>query len=370
MTRIPLLLLLSLSMLSVVNGQNPSPVPGDFGPDPANIPVPTAATPPPAGVPMLPFKFGPRPVPPLGQKFGNVAAVAITPEGHLLVFNRNAPIQMVEYDASGSKVLRVFNPNIAVNPHALRIDRHGNIWVSDSYWNVLYKLNSKGEVLMMLGRRGENAAWSDTAWNGMFNQPLDVAFDQDDNFYVVQSHGGTSPPEDCSFCTTYPYAARPDRKAVAARPPVVQGSDPRLIKFDKDGKFVASVSLAHPTGPFATIHTVVVSPTGELWVGDRNAKKLLVFDRNLKKLREIQVNFLTCGLYVDAQGGLWMSAGMDGMIFKLDWNGRILGWFGKWGNNPESNDIGEAHQLAVSKDLRTIWVADSLLAHVLKIETN
>ena len=75
-------------------------------------------------------------------------------------------------------------------------------------------------------------------------------------------------------------------------------------------------------------------------------------------------------LFVDAQGGLWMSAGMNGMVFKLDWNGKVLGWFGKWGNNVDSNDIGEAHQLAVSKDLKTVYVADSLLAHVLKIERN
>ena len=370
MKKLAMFLLSSVCMSTVISGQNPSPTPGDFGPDPSNIPVPTAPTAPPPGVPMLPFKFGARPVPPLGQKFGNVAAVAMTPEGHLLVFNRNAPIQMVEYDATGSKVLRVFNPNIAVNPHALRIDRYGNIWATDAYWNVLWKLNPKGEPLMMLGRRGENGAWNDAEWNGMFNQPLDIAFDQNDNFYVVQGHGGTSPPEDCSFCTTYPYAARPDRHAVAAKPPVVQGSDPRLMKFDKNGRFLASVSLAHPAGPFATTHTVVMSPTGELWVGDRNAKKLVVFDRNLKKLREIDVNYLTCGLFVDAKGGLWMSAGMNGMVMKLDWSGKILGWFGKWGPNADSNDIGEAHQLAVSKDLKTIYVADSLLAHVLKIESN
>ncbi len=370
MKRPAVLLFLCACVVTVVSAQNPSPTPGDFGPDPANIPVPTAATPPPAGVPMLPFRFGARPAPPLGQKFGNVAAVAFTPEGHLLVFNRNAQIEMVEYDATGSTVLRVFNPNIAINPHALRVDRYGNIWATDGYWNVLWKLNAKGEVLMMLGKRGENAAWNDAEWNGMFNQPLDIAFDQDDNFYVVQGHGGTSPPEDCSFCTTYPYAARADRHAVAARPPVVQGSDPRLMKFDKNGRFVASVSLAHPTGPFATTHTVVVSPTGELWVGDRNAKKLIVFDRNLKRLREIQVGYLTCALFVDAQGGLWMGAGMDGMVFKLDWNGKVLGWFGKFGNNPDSNDIGEAHQLAVSRDLKTIYVADSINAHVLKMESN
>ena len=366
MKKLTLLLLLTVFASPAVLGQ--SHTPGDGGPDPANIASRTAPVAPPAGVPVLPFHFGARPVAPLGQKFGNVAAVAFTPEGHLLVFNRNPQIEMVEYDATGTRVLRVFNPNIAINPHALRIDRHGNIWVSDAYWNVVWKLSTKGDVLMMLGRRGENGAWNDAAWNGMFNQPLDIAFDQDDNFYVVQGHGGTSPPEDCSFCTTYRYSAGPNRRAVAANPPVVQGSDPRIMKFDKTGRFITSASLAHPTGPFATTHTVVMSPTGELWIGDRNAKRLIVVDRNLKRLREIEVGYLTCGLFVDSQGGLWMSAGMDGMVFKLDWNGKILGWFGKWGTSPDSNDFGEAHQLAVSKDLKTIYVADSVNARVVKME--
>ena len=371
MKKLTLLLPVFVCFSIVVSGQNPSPTPGDNGPDPANIANPAAVTPPPAGVPMLPFHFGLRPVAPLGLKFGNIASVAFTPEGHLLVFNRNAPIEMVEYDATGTNVLRVFNPNIAINPHALRVDRYGNIWTTDAYWNVLWKLNPKGEVLMKLGTRGETAAWSDTAWNGMFNQPLDIAFDQDDNFYVVQGHGGTSPPEDCTFCTTYPYSAGPNRRGVAAKTPVVQGSDPRIMKFDKTGRFLTSTSLAHPTGPFATIHTVVLSPTGELWVGDRNAKTLIVLDRNLKKLREIQEDFLTCSLYVDSKGGLWMAGGMNGMVFKLDWNGKILGWFGSWGpHGTDSNDIGEAHGIAVSKDLKTVWVADSINAHVLKLESN
>jgi sugar lactone lactonase YvrE len=73
----------------------------------------------------------------------NVAAVAFTPEGHLLVFNRNAQIEMVEYDASGTNVLRVFNPNIAVNPHALRIDRYGNgLWMSAGMEGMVFKPDS------------------------------------------------------------------------------------------------------------------------------------------------------------------------------------------------------------------------------------
>src|SRR5476649_2187480 len=174
--------------------------------------------------PMLPYHYVARPQAPNGLKFGNIASVALTPQGHLLVFNRNPVIMMVEYDASG-KFLRTFNPNIAVNSHGMRVDRHGNIWLTDSFLNVVWKLNPKGEPVMTLGTRGEVGAWSDSKWNGMFNQPLDVNFDADDNIYVVQGHGGTSPPPDCTYCATYK----------TSKPNPVQGSDPRVLKFNKDG---------------------------------------------------------------------------------------------------------------------------------------
>src|SRR5689334_12176579 len=135
MMKLALLLLVTVFASPVVSGQ--SHTPGNGGPDPANIPAPTAPTPPPAGVPILP----------------------------------------VDYDASGTNVLRVFNPHSAVRPHALRIYRYGNISATDSYWNALWKLNAKGEALRTLGKRGENRAGDGAAWNGMFNQPLDIACD-------------------------------------------------------------------------------------------------------------------------------------------------------------------------------------------------
>src|SRR6201994_2989792 len=206
--------------------------------------------------PQLPYHFGARPVAPNGEKFGNVAAVTFLQNGDLLVYNRNPNIMMVEYDPSGTTVKRVFNPNMAMNPHGLRIDRHGNIWSIDSFLNVIFKMNDKGEVLKVFGVRGENAPWDDSKWNGMFNQPLDIAFDKDDNFYVVQSHGGTSPPADCSFCATYdiPQVRNSHPKGVFVHPPAIPGSDPRVMKFDKDGKFLASASMAHADGKLPVIH--------------------------------------------------------------------------------------------------------------------
>ena len=47
----------------------------------------------------------------------------------------------------------------------------------------------------------------------------------------------------------------------------------------------------------------------------------------------------------------------EGMVLKLDWNGKVLGWFGKAGTEPL--DISEAHYMTMSADLKTVYVADS-----------
>jgi DNA-binding beta-propeller fold protein YncE len=311
----------------------------------------------PLAVPTLPYAFGKNLTEANGQRLANVGSIALTPSGNLIVFNRNPVIQMVEFDPTG-KAVRAFNPNIAVNAHGLRIDRHGNIWAVDSFLNVVWKLNAKGEPLAMYGKRGEVGPWTDDKWNGMFNQPLDVAIDDDDNFYVVQGHAGTSEPPSCTYCATY---SNPNRAAMP-------GSDARVIKFDKTGKYLGTLALPHgPTERYPFIHTIVVTKKGELWIGDRQENKIIVASRDLKKLREIQQPVLTSGLFVDAKGDVWQSAGMDGMIVKLDENGKIVGQLGKAGRtqDPNSTDIGEAHYMVVTPDQKTIYIADSVNAKVL-----
>ena len=101
-------------------------------------------------------------------------------------------------------------------------------------------------------------------------------------------------------------------------------------------------------------------------------------DTNLTSLREIQQPNLTSGLFVDAKGQIWMSSGMDGMIMSLDENAKITGWLGTGGRDRDtggaasigapSNLIGEAHYLVVTPDQKTIYIADSVNAKVLKLE--
>ena len=309
--------------------------------------------------PLLPYHLVQRAALPV--KTTLVSAVGLTPEGHQIFLTRNPAAMLLEFDKN-DKFLRTFNPNMAIGPHGLRVDPHGNIWVTDSFLNVVWKLNPKGEPVMEFGTRGENKPWDDSKWNGAFNQPLDVAFDKDDNFYVIQGHGGTSNPLDCAYCMTY----------ARAKPQVPQGSDPRLFKFDKNGNYLSSRALPHADGTYPTNHTVIVTPKGEIWASDRQQQTIKVFDMNLNPLREIKEPRLVSGLFVDAKGQVWMSAGMDGRIFKLADDGKVLGYLGEPGRSPDPDapGIGEAHFLAVTPDQNTIYMADSVNGKILEWKHN
>ena len=100
-----------------------------------------------------------------------------------------------------------------------------------------------------------------------------------------------------------------------------------------------------------------------------------MLDTNLNRLREISQPNLTSGLFEDAKGTIWLSSGMDGLIFQLDAVGKMIGYHGNPGrDNPNaqaagrSDLIGESHYLAVTPDQKTIYIADSINGKVLRLE--
>ena len=286
-------------------------------PTPTSFPIPDA--------PMLPYQ--PVPIaPPVGTLWQGPSEVDVMPNGHLIVFQRSAMNMLLEYDQDG-KLLRTFDDNIAARAHGVKIDRHGNIWVTDIVCNTVMKLAPSGAVLMTLGTKGQAGTWDEAAGQHLFNQPNEVAFGPKDDFWVVTGHGG---------------------------------NDPRVLHFDKDGKFITSWPMKHADGTNATIHSIIVRPNGELYIADRSAKQIIVMSQTGKLLRTIQMQNQVSGLYVDSKGGLWMAGGQDGMVMKLDWDGKVTGWTGKVGPGSDANEYTEVHYIAVSPDLKYIYVADSL----------
>lgn len=282
-------------------------------------------------VPTLPYRFVEQIHPPGGTAaFSNVAGVGLLKKCHLIVAQRMPMFDILEYDAQG-RLFRVIDPNIMVRPHGMRIDANDNIWLTDQSCHIVIKMRPSGEVLMTLGTTGKAGTWDEARGDHLLNQPTDVAFAPNGDIFITQSHGGT---------------------------------DPRVLRFSKTGKFITSWSMARE-GAAPVIHTLVVHK-GLVYVSDREVKNLRIFDLNGKPVRDIQMKNLICGFYVDRKDQLWMTTGQDGQLMRLDWNGNILGVIGQEGFG--ANDFGEAHYMTMTPDGKTIYISDTVNNDVKRLE--
>src|SRR5262249_50379605 len=140
-------------------------------------------------IPTLPYKLAEWPKPPTSSagvpgawNFIQVASVAITPRGSILVLHRGAH-PVIEFESGGTFVRSwgdglfwegkggwtrekcwtadkphssaVYGPAgcASCGAHSIRFDPQGDIWVVDAPGHVIYKLNPDGKEMMHLGTR-------------------------------------------------------------------------------------------------------------------------------------------------------------------------------------------------------------------------
>jgi sugar lactone lactonase YvrE len=295
--------------------------------------------------PDLGVKPVPNPLPlPAGMMFGALGGVVLDSKEHLFVFGgtrpeltqyKADPLPLVEFDQNG-KFVRAFGESLGYSsPHGFRIDDSDNFWVTDIGNHTVMKLNPKGDILITLGTKGKAGVWDEAAGNHTLNQPTDIALAKNGDVFVGQGHGGGG------------------------------SGDPRILRFDKNGKYITSWS-GKVDGPeaFSNVHAVIMDPDNHIWVGDRTAKKVLVFDVNGKLVKTIQMPVYVCSFYVAKNGQLYMLSGWDGQILKMDWEGKILAATGKPGRG--LNQYGEAESMVINSK-GEIFVADKVNDYVQKL---
>jgi DNA-binding beta-propeller fold protein YncE len=139
--------------------------------------------------------------------------------------------------------------------------------------------------------------------------------------------------------------------------------DARVLKFDKNGKFLKSWGgKGSGPGQFQVAHGIAIDAKGLVWVADRENQRIQLFDQDGKFVREVKYKGLPCSLDIGRQY-MYMVNGFAGQVLRLDLNGKVLAAMGKPGKGP--GEFGEAHMIAVSqKD--EIFVADSVNAALVK----
>jgi DNA-binding beta-propeller fold protein YncE len=260
---------------------------------------------------------------------GAAASVTFDSKGHLFVLTRGNP-SLYEFDNNG-KFIRSFGEGLFTRSHGLRIDKDGNIWATDVGAHTVLKLDPQGKVLMTLGTKGQRGEWNDSTH--LFNEPNDIVFGRNGDLFITQGHT-----------------------------PGASG-DPRVLKFDKDGKFIKSWGgKGKEPGKFDVAHGIAIDAKGQLWVTDRENQRIQIFDQDGKYIKELKYAGLPCSLDIGAQN-IFMSNGFAGQVLKLDLDGKVLAATGKPGKGV--GEFGEAHVIAVSPK-GEIFVADSVNSAVQK----
>jgi DNA-binding beta-propeller fold protein YncE len=259
---------------------------------------------------------------PEGVTVGPAASVTFDSRGHLFVLTRGMQ-PIMEFDENG-KYIRAFGQGLFTRTHGIRVDKAGNIWVTDVGAHIVMKLNPQGQVVQTLGTRGQAGDWNESTQSRRFTEPTDIVFAPNDDFFIVQGHNPA-------------------------------GGDPRVLKFDRNGNFVKSWGgKGKDSGQFAVAHGIGIDAKNQLWVADRENQRIQVFDTDGKFIREMKYGGLPCALDIGSQN-VYMVNGFAGQILQLDLDGKVLAVTGKPGN--ALGEFGEAHFIAVSPKAE-LFVAD------------
>jgi DNA-binding beta-propeller fold protein YncE len=191
-----------------------------------------------------------------------ISGLAISQQDQIYVFNRG-PKPVMVFDTSGILVMAGADQEIngkTINPswqHSGTVDWEGNVYIIERDAHRIVKLSPKmDKFLMQLGTTGEKG--SDASH---FDLPSGMAVLKNGNIVVTDGYGNN-----------------------------------RLMLFSKDGKFIKQVAKGEGgpadkgTGPGEWVlpHKLAVDAQENLYVIDRENKRVQVFDKNLTYQREIK----------------------------------------------------------------------------------
>ena len=226
---------------------------------------------------------------PDGRKWGSTAGIALGLDGNIWALDRcgvsgsrgtncaGSPLDpILEFDPSG-KFLKGFGHGLFVSPHKITVDRDGNLWVADNGMKdgrgqQVFKFNQDGKLLLTLGKPGVAGAGMDT-----FDQPTEVAIAPNGDIFVADGHGRD------------------------------QTANARIMKFDKNGKFIKTWGKkGKGTGEFDCPHTLAFDSQGRLFVGDRQNNRIQIFDQEGRFIAEWKQFGRPSGIFIDKNDVLYV----------------------------------------------------------------
>jgi len=236
-----------------------------------------------------------------------ISAVTSDRRGNIYVIHRPAngdPI--VVLDPRGN-VIRSWGKGMFKTPHGIRIDPAGNVWTLDANTSMVYKFTPEGKKLL------EISVGDVPDKTQPFCGATDIAFAKQGHIFVADG-----------YCNA------------------------RVIEYDAAGKKIRQWGKrGSGPGEFLVVHSVAISPNGQLYVADRENGRLQWFDQQGKFLGEWKYGGQFYTVAFSPNGDLYAATHPKGVALDREFNvvkidvasGKILGKF----------EV-RAHELAVATD--------------------
>jgi DNA-binding beta-propeller fold protein YncE len=285
--------------------------------------------------------------------FGGVPSVGLDSKGNLWVFQRADPgkPQLFKFDPNYKLILQV-GPDVIgyqEKAHGLAVDAEDNVWITAAGSTTVMKISPEGKPLLTIGQRNRRGDWDEAKGQRLLWEPVMVAFAPNGDVYIGEGHANESPND------------------TESGDPANNIGVARIIRLDKNGKFITQwFGNEVGQGKFSSAHGLAVDPTtGDVWIGDREEYRIVVYSGDGKFLKTMQMRNLVCALYFDSHGQPWMASGQDGQFLKLDRNGKVLGAIGNGMGVGQGQFIEASYWVMDKQD--NLYAGDTSVGRVTKM---
>jgi sugar lactone lactonase YvrE len=217
---------------------------------------------------------------PAEAEVGPMSAVRVDRDRGLIYVLHRGGTPLLRFDAHG-KYLGGWGSGLFKVPHGLRIDRDGNVWITDNGLNTVQKFSPTGSLLVTLKEA-----------NGPLRAPDDIVFTSHGDIYIADT--GNS----------------------------------RIVHLAPDGKYIGQWGKkGKGPGEFATAHSMDIDSDDRIYVGDRNNNRIQIFTPDGTFVSEWKGFGNPFGvLYYKHH--LFVAEGEIHKIFELDQRGAVANSFG------------------------------------------
>ena len=250
---------------------------------------------------------------------GDVTGVGVDSKDNVWVWQRNKPEDPALFKFGPDHKLLFAVPaeltdhSAPFRGHGMGVDAEGNAWVINESGATVKKFSPDGKLLLTVGEKGHRGDWDEAKEQRLLWEPVTIGFGPKSDVYIFEGHQDQSPND------------------VGLDDPTNNVGASRVVHLDNDGKFINQwYGDQHGPGKFASAHGSAVDPvTGDVWVGDRQEYRIVIFNANGQYIRTVQTRNLICALYFDTHPGprfgqVWLATGMDGQVVRIDRNGNVL----------------------------------------------